>query len=418
VNAATQTAQLEPWETPPLDRFPADEPDPEPPPGASDAPPASERERRALKELATPTQREPLRGLPYLARVALVGRDRIREIANAPVPYVWLHIAVAATIVVLAGGPGEGKTTLLFLVLVARMNVGDPVTVLGLRVEPAPTGKWIVLIEGEHGEASTSRKLVKSCALLGVDDIALERIIIVARRAVRIGSPEWNEVTKLVAAGLVSDIALDTIARVAPADGNDEREQVAIFELIAQTIDAAPCDADKPIVWAAAHTRKNANGELADVSGSAQRTGQADTVLLVKGERLDGRIVSSTVTFAKLREDPDDYPTPVTFAISRDEHGTPRIVIADVREDTDAPLETRILTALATGPRTKSALATKLARSRADIEGAITTLFAARRIARANVKIGGREFPAFTLRQDGSRSAPAKAPDEAPDVTS
>lgn len=374
----TNGAAHEPWQDdPPPGRFDDEEPAP----------------------AEVPTALEPLRGLPALAAVALVGRDRILEIAHKPIAFVWRDIAVAATIIVLAGGPGEGKTTLLFLVLIARMNLGDPVDVLGRRVEPAPHGKWIVLIEGEHGETSAGRKLERSCELLGVHNIALQRIVLVARKAVRIGSAAWDDVTKLVAAGLVSDIALDTIARVAPADGNDEREQAAIFDIVAQTIDAAPSEADKPTAWVCAHTRKNATGgDLTDVSGSTQRTGQADTVLLVKGERVDGRTVSSTVTFAKLREEPDDFPTPVTFAIVRTPEGARRLDVGDAHGDDDAPLEVRIEHELAIAPRTKNWLATKLHRSKAHIEEAISILFAARHITTTTITTNGREFKAFALR--------------------
>jgi hypothetical protein len=342
---------------------------------------------------------DPLRGLQHLPKVALLGRDAIRAKADEPVDYVWQDIAVAGTIVLLAGGPGEGKTTLLFLILAARMSIAEDVDILMRKVTRAPENKWIVLIEGEHGEGSASRKIVKSLSVLAVHNLALKRIIIVARKAVRIGSPEWGDVTELVRRGLVSDIALDTIARCAPADANNEQEQVAIFDQVAATIDAAPTDADKPTVWVVAHTRKNGSGEsVADVSGSAQRAGQVDSVLMVKGEKLAGRTVSSTVTFAKLREEPDEYPAPVTFAITRGDGGKPRLVLADAAPDTDAPLEAQILEVLALGPKTKNALSRKLSRNKSDIDGALTALFEARRIRTTTVKVNRRDFKAFDLR--------------------
>jgi hypothetical protein len=350
-----------------------------------------------------PTRLKPLDGLEYLSRVALVGRDAILARAAAPVAYIWQDIAVASTIVLLAGGPGEGKTTLLFLLLAARMNEGEPVSVLGRRVSPAPHGKYVVLIEGEHGEGSTARKLVNSCKLLGLNDIALQRVIIVARKAVRIGSPEWQDVQRMVAAGIVSDIALDTIARVAPTDtdANAEHEQIAIFDRVAQTIDAAPTEEDKPTVWGAAHTRKvDGQPQLNDVSGSTQRVGQADSVLLVKGSRIDGRIVSSCVTFAKLREDPDDFPMPVIFRIVKDETGKRHLLLGEdeVVSNTEEPLETRILSMLAGGPKTKTAMAEVLKRNRGDIETAISNLFLQKRIVSAEITLGGRIRKAFSIR--------------------
>jgi len=272
--------------------------------------------------LVSPTAEAPLRGLVFLSRVAIVGRTAILAQAALPIAYVWQDIAVAGTIVLLAGAPGDGKTTLLFLLIAARACVGDAVALLGRRVEPAPAAHFIVIIEGEHGEGSACRKLKKSMELLGIDDCALDRIILIARKAVHIGSPEWNEVVRQVRAGIVSDIVIDTVARVMPSDGSSEHEQVALFDTIAKAIDTAPTPEDRPVVWAAAHTKKNGqSGELSDVSGSVQRTGQADTVLLLRAERADGRVVGSNVVFAKLREDPDDYPSPTVFRIVKDAEG-------------------------------------------------------------------------------------------------
>jgi hypothetical protein len=275
---------------------------------------------------------------------------------------------------------------------------------------PAAAGKFVVLIEGEHSEASTSRKLVKSLKLLGVDDQALGRVIIVARKAVVLGSPEWADIVRLIAAGLVSDIALDTVARVAPGDANDEREQVAIFDAVSQALERAP-GAEKPICWAVAHTRKNGtSGELSDVSGSVQRTGQADSVLLLKAERVDGRVLSTRVTFAKLREDPDDYPEPVEFTISKGPDETPVLKSTAVSKVVDnRPLEERILEALTVKPMTKSALSKLLGRNKPDLEQPISNLFAARAITTASVTIKGRDYAGFAARP-GANFTPYSTP--------
>ena len=369
----------------------------------------------ACVERISPTYDEPLRGLDALAAVATLGRARLHELAGETVEYVWQDIAVSGTIVLLASGPSEGKTTLLFQILIARANLGDAVWLLGRRVQPAPARKYIVLIEGEHAESSAARKLIGSCALLDVDDVALDRVVLIARKAVRIGSAEWADIVHMVAAGLVSDIAIDTVARVAPSDANDEREQVAVFDVVAQAIDAAPSPADRPTVWAAAHTRKNGRtGDLADVSGSAQRTGQADTVMMLAGEKLNGRTVATTVVFAKLREEPAEYPAPVTYSIVSDDTGRKRLRVAGTSARADgSPLEARILTQLAIGPRTKSALATALGRSRADVDTAITTLFAARRIRSEAITVGGRPFKGFALRHREETGPADEVPDEA-----
>lgn len=367
------------------------------------APPALRPVAPRIAENDTgPSVSAPLRGLEHLGKLAVFGRDALRALAAAPVAYAWRDIAVAGTVTLIAGPPAEGKTTLLFLLLAARLTTGDPVTLLGRVVTPAPAGQYVVLIEGEHSEGSTARKMLRMMALLGVDDVALDRLIVVARKAVKLGSPAWLDVVKLTKAGLVSDIALDTIARVAPGDANDEREQVAIFDIVAQAIESAPDGGDeKPSAWAVAHTRKGEAASLEDVSGSAQRVGQADTVALVKGEKVDGRTVSTTVTFAKLREDPDVYPLPVTFAIVKDDDGA-RLETGGKDED-GRPLEVRILEQLAAGPKTKTGIVKALHRNLRDVEPAITALFAARRIRSAEVKTRTGAYRGFELSPTPSR---------------
>lgn len=345
-----------------------------------------------------PVEVDPLLGLEHLGPIALVGRDKILDLARKVLRYAWQDIVVAGTVVLIAGAPAEGKTTLLFLILSARANTAAPIDLLVRKMQPAAAGQWLVVIEGEHSESSTARKLVRSLRLLGVRDDALARFIIVARKAVQLGSPEWQDVGELVARGLVSDIAIDTVARVAPADGNDERQQVAIFSAVAEVIERAPAGTDGPIVWCVAHTRKNnTTGDLSDVAGSVQRVGQADTVLLVKGEKVDGRTVSSKVTFAKLREDPDEFPMPVSFAIGQSITGAPVLTVttADVKDS--RPIEQQIVSQLELGPKTKSALAAALGRSRQDIERALTLLFGAKAIRTSTAMIRGKEVRTFEL---------------------
>ncbi len=346
-----------------------------------------------------PTTTEPLRGLKYLSKVAVHGRARVIALASEPVNYIWQDIVVAFTICLIAGPPGEGKTSLLFLILAARLNTGEPVHLLGHEIQPAPKGQFGVLIEGEHGESSASRKIVKSVELLGVDDGALDRLILVARRSVKLGSNEWQDVVRMIQAGLVSDIALDTIARVAPANPDSEQEQVQIFETVAAAIDSAPEDL-KPTAWAIAHTRKNGSGTLADVSGSAQRTGQADTVLMLKADKSSGNVASVEVTFEKLREPPDEYPHPATFVIGKADDG--RTVLtqdkAQTPKDDGRPIEARILDLLAIEPRSKNSLCTNLKRNWVDIDAALTVLFGERRIQTTTVDIRGTARKAYALR--------------------
>jgi hypothetical protein len=133
---------------------------------------------------------------------------------------------------------------------------------------------------------------------------------------------------------------------------------------------------------------------------SAQRTGQADTVLMLAGEKVDGRTVSTTVVFAKLREEPDEYPAPVTYSIAKNDAGKARLRILSAAggEDDGRPLEERIISALGVGVRTKSSLAEQLHRSRTDVDEALTTLFSARRIESTSTFVRGKTVKAFKVR--------------------
>jgi hypothetical protein len=265
-----------------------------------------------------PAVDDPLRGLARLQPIAIVGSARYRDLAAKPIVYTWEGIAQPGIVVGLTGAPGEGKTTLMFLVAVARAsNDGTVVRVLDLEVTPAPAGNWIVLVEAEHGEGSTARKLVKSAQMLGLPDTCLDRVITVARKAVQLNSPEWRDVERMIAAGIVSDVFVDSIARFAPADSNDEREQTAIFDAVARSIEASKATATT--FWIVMHSRKGmSTGNTEDISGSTQRGGQVDTAIrctAIKDEQL--RPIAVAVTFPKLREDPDEHPGKRTFAIER-----------------------------------------------------------------------------------------------------
>jgi hypothetical protein len=347
-----------------------------------------------------PTVKDPLRGLVHLQKVAVIGREAIAELADRPIVWVWDYIASAGLIVLLAAGPGCGKTTLLFLIIIARANRGAAVNVLGYAMTPAPDGRFIVVVEAEHSDESAARILRKSCTLLGVDESALERVILVARGNVRIGSPAWDDVERLIAAGLVSDIVLDTLARTAPSDANDEREQVEIFARVAAAIELAPTPEARPMCWTAAHTRKHEGApSLDDVGGSTQRAGQADVVLLMAAERANDKLASVKVTFGKVREKcAEDWPEPVSYVVRRDSVE----IVGEPAKD-ERPLETRITEHLRIfGPTTKSQLRTKLGRSMPDLEAAITTLFQARLIRKADIKTRTGTYPGFELREDGA----------------
>jgi hypothetical protein len=336
-----------------------------------------------------PTFEDPLAGLRILPSIVMRGKDTILAEAQRPIEYVWHEITVLGTVNLIAGPPAEGKTTLLFLLLACRMQ-DTPTYFLGRNVLPSPPGRYIVLIEAEHSDGGTARKLIQSLETLGFGFEGLDKVLIIARKAVRIGDQAWSEVAFLVSLGLVSDIAVDTLARASAGEANDEGAQAEIFDSIAQTIERAPTASDRPTVWLVAHSRKNdRTGGLGDVSGSTQRTGQSDTVILVEGTKVDGETVSSKVSFPKLREPPDLYPKPVTFSILRDLNGKRRLSSDTLdRLDVGKPIEELIWDQL-TEPRTKTDLAERLKRSKEDIAKAVDNLFAAGRLSGAEVSYPG-----------------------------
>lgn len=285
----------------------------------------------ATPTASEPTAADPFAGLSLLRPLSIVGKDRYLALAAEPVVYTWDGIAMQGITVGMTGAPGEGKTTLMFLIAVARGVTDGTVTrVLGLDVTPAPDGNWIVIVEAEHGESSAARKLVKSADVLGLDASCLDRVITVARKSVLLGSPEWTEIERMIAAGIVSDVFLDSIARVAPADANDEREQAAIFGRVGAAIESSK--GTQPTFWIIMHSRKGlSTGNTEDISGSQQRGGQTDTTLrctAVRDESL--KVAHVDVTFPKLREEPDEHPGRRSFAIERVEE---RWIYRDVNSD-------------------------------------------------------------------------------------
>lgn len=222
-----------------------------------------------------------------LRPIGMLGYAQYAALAEQPVNWAWVGYAAAGTIVTIAGPSSGGKTTLLLLLLLARAWSGEPIELLGRQVTPAPEGQFIVLIEAEHGESSIARKLFKSAGILNIDPSrALERVFTIARKEIKIGDPKWERIKELAAAGLVSDLAIDTIARATAADANSEREQTQIFADIAKVIEAAP-PGRQPTVWVLAHTRKASSEALEDVAGSVARIGQSDSVIMVSPQRSD-----------------------------------------------------------------------------------------------------------------------------------
>lgn len=248
------------------------------------------------------------------------GAEHYEKLAAEPARWVWQDYAPEGGVIVLAGKSGEGKSTLLFALLCARASSAGAIELCERRVELVPQCKRVLLIEGEHSSRSTARKLVKTCDFLGLPHAGLDKILSISRKSVIIGSERWQLIEQLVSLGVISDLAIDTLARCSPvdADANDERAQVAVFDALTRAIERAP--EPKPTVWILAHTRKAAAGadetaSLDSVAGSLQRVGQADSVIGIRAMRDEGRVVGAQVSLLKAREEPEDYPGVCEFVL-------------------------------------------------------------------------------------------------------
>lgn len=365
---------------------------------------------------ALPTKDDPLAGLTALGPLAVRGRERILALAAKPIHYIWNRIAERGSTVVLGASPGGGKTSLLFWIIAARCNVGEPVPVLGQLVTPAPEDRFVVVIEEEHQDESTARLLVRACQRAAIDDAALERVIYVSRKGVTIGSPAWDDVGKIIAAGLVSDVVLDTLARVGPGDSNDEQAQVAVFNAINKAIESAPSADAKPTFWVAAHVRKTGEGlpTIQDISGSTQRAGAVDVVITMAAKRVDGGNVDSVrVGFPKVREqDAEDALGIVEFRQTKAAYeivGTPGTTNGGGEGGT---LKDRVIVELASGPLTANQLSTRTTRSNADIQEVITALFAEKRLRTVMLPVRGKDRKHFELVAETPATSSIPSPED------
>lgn len=265
------------------------------------------------EEQETQRRADPLYGCPLIKKRALIGAAAIGAEAARKVAYIWEGIATPGAVIVMAGPPGEGKTTAWALLFASRRNpTGEPMVMFGRALHPAPKDKWLVMIENEQGGSLTSRQLVRSVEMLGLPPATLERVIVLAREEVKAGSQVWEELCDLTRHGHVDSIWIDSLARFQPGgDSNREEDQAEVFAAVAECLEDAP-DVDKPTCWMLAHTRKNNGGKgdlLADISGSVQRAAQVDVAVLFRAEKDESMaVVSSTAYFAKIRDGGDEHP--------------------------------------------------------------------------------------------------------------
>lgn len=265
----------------------------------------------------------PYPGVPtdqeHLARLRAISAtgDEIEREAAKPVSWAWQDLVVSGTINLIGGASTSGKTTLMFLVAMARA-IGLPMF-LGREITPIPEKQWSVIIEGEQSIGAASRKLLKCAKALRAPEHPFGRTMLVARESVIVGDAKWNSVVALCKAGLVGDLFLDTLASTTNAEANDEQAQVELFRMLVGVVRGSPRDRPTTL-WLAAHTRKGEGIELEDVGGSAQRHAQVDTVIMLEKTRdpKTRRIKHSTLYFEKLKEDlPDDTDvSPVSYRVT------------------------------------------------------------------------------------------------------
>lgn len=243
-----------------------------------------------------------------LKAISVVG-DEIGVAGEQPVSWAWDQAAPTGGTVLIASGPGVGKTMFIFMLMACRAQLA-PYELLGRTVFPANPGQWIIIVEMEHSPRSAARRMKRAMALLKLEK--LPRTMIVCKDSVRVGDSKWQWIVNGIKGGLVSDVVLDTIASTTTEKANDEQEQINLFNKLKAVQRSAP-DATPVTLWILAHLRKSSktaddNATMEGVSGSAQRTGQVDTVILATAERdkETHAVKSVSLVFEKTREEPTD----------------------------------------------------------------------------------------------------------------
>jgi hypothetical protein len=345
----------------------------------------------------------PLRGLANLSKVATVGYVQLVAETSQPIRWVWAGIVSEANHIEIAGPSGGGKTTFAMLLAAAFGNPGDAIALFGRAVMPVRAGQFVVVLEEENGKHSLRKKVETACTVLGLPVAAtIDRMIFVIRRNVRVGDSVWADLVELGKRGGIGAIFIDSRARVLRnGESNSEEDQAAVADALFALIESSGAPA-----FVVSHTRKGGASSIEDLAGSLQRGAGADVVLVVEAKRdTTGRVLAAALTALKIRDDVEEHPAPIEFSIGRDSDGQPCLTSTVPTEDT-RPLETRVLELLEReGPLTRSDVATKLGRSRATLQPALDTLFAASRLRPATVrKSNGQDYAAIDVKRSRQRS--------------
>jgi len=341
--------------------------------------------------LRTLPPKDPKLVLEQFLEIAATGDDLIAA-ANEPVDWVWKPYVASGSICLIGGNTTGGKTTFIFLLLAGRL-ADRPIDFLDHPLAPAHRDQYVVIIEPEHSRGSASRKLKKSARLLGLDyeKISKRLLVVSGSNALIVGDARWRQLCQLVAAGMVSDILLDTIASTTKEKANEEQDQIVLFGKLRLSIESAPAERPPPVVWVLAHKRKGKNDDnddeidVAAVSGSLQRAAQSNTILMIRSNRRDHRITSATCFFLKTKEEPlegfkDTDHIPKTFVVTHD-----RFQLLGKKTEVK-PLPIRILELLSQVPEgmTLKAISERLTRSRGDVKTALSGLVAEKKVRRGD----------------------------------
>jgi hypothetical protein len=324
---------------------------------------------------------------------AITGYEASRAVLAEPTVFLWDEVIASDSVVELAGKSATGKSTLAFMLAVAGANpTSEPVSLFGRKVNPIARGKRVLTVNEENGRKSAVKAIDKAIEIFGLPpEETWERIWLFARAGIKGRGRSWDELVAAARRGEIGMSVFDTRARIFRCFGpsKDEETQAAVAEAVQDFVSASGGAA-----LVVSHATKAGEGnDIEDIAGSAQRGAAADVILMVSADRKQGRVLSSTLTFAKLR-DGDEVPSPVTYSTARGEGGKWVLAHGEAapKDDGVAPTERVHELLVAKGEKTKTEIATELHMSDKSVQLAIDVLKGGERLhIRKGVTPNGRK---------------------------
>jgi hypothetical protein len=214
----------------------------------------------------------------------------------------------------------------------------------------------------------------------------------------------WAGLLHAAKRGQIDLVVLDTRARIFAAFGNpkDEDAQAKAADEITYLVEATGA----PVV-VISNTRKGGSEDIEDISGSAQRGGGADVVLMLTAERDSGKVLSSKVTFRKLRDGVDEHPEPVTFSTGRSASGTWALAVDGSIADDEKPAHERVYDLVLQRELSQSQIRAELKMSGKRVGDAVDILKASKRIEFRQTTVKGQKT--WLIRAKGGDLAMHKA---------